>query len=79
MSAKNTFDTWKQALISAPILGYPDASVEYILGTEASLVGIDAVLSQVQKDQERVVSYYSKTSQPTEKTTVGPTESYLLW
>lgn len=64
---QNAFDVLKHALVSAPILSYPDASVEYILDTDASLVGIGAVLSQVQGGQERVVSYYSKTLAPVQR------------
>ena len=64
---QKAFDSLKQSLISAPVLGYPDASCEYILDTDASLVGVGAVLSQIQHGQERVISYYSKTLQPVQR------------
>ena len=57
---QNAFETIKQSLLTAPILGYPDPNLAYILDTDASLEGIGAVLSQVQDDQERVISYYSR-------------------
>ena len=58
---QQAFTSLKQALIIAPVLGYPDPRLLYIRDTDASLVGLGAVLSQVQDGQERVVGYYSKT------------------
>ena len=43
------------------MLGYPDPTRPYILNTDASAVGVGAVLSQVQNGEERVIAYYSKT------------------
>ena len=43
------------------MLGYPDPKLQYILDTDASAVGVGAVLSQVQEGQERVIAYFSKT------------------
>ena len=60
-------DELRKRLITAPILGYPDPTVEYILDTDASDVGVGAVLSQVQQGQERVIAYYSKTLTPAEQ------------
>ena len=54
------FSSLKQSLLTAPVLGYPDPSLAYILDTDASLVGVRAVLSQVQDGKERVISYYSQ-------------------
>ena len=61
------FNSLKQALISAPVLGYPDPALEYILDTDASLEGIGAVLSQVQGGKERVISYYSRALDKSER------------
>ncbi|MBJ4962376.1 Ty3/Gypsy family RNase HI domain-containing protein [Salmonella enterica subsp. enterica serovar Mbandaka] len=50
----------KQALSSAPVLGYPQPDQPFILDTDASNTGIGAVLSQVQDGQEKVIAYFSK-------------------
>jgi hypothetical protein len=55
------FQTLKGALCAAPILAYPQPGKRFIVGTDASNVGIAGVLSQVQDGQERVTAYYSKT------------------
>ena len=60
VECQNAFDSLKQSLISAPVLGYPDPALQYILDTDASLEGVGAVLSQMQAGTERVVSYYSR-------------------
>ncbi len=54
------FATLKQKLITAPILGYPTTRDNFILDTDASGVGIGAVLSQGDGENERVVAYYSR-------------------
>ena len=46
--AQQAFDELRARLIQAPILGYPDPTIEYILDTDASDVGVGAVLSQMQ-------------------------------
>ena len=60
-AAGEAFDTLKQALVSSPILAYPDPNAEFILDTDASNFGIGSVLSQVQDGHEKVIAYYSKT------------------
>ena len=58
---QGAFELLKARLLSAPILGYPEADGEYILDMDASAHGIGGVLSKKQKGQERVIAYYSKT------------------
>ena len=58
---QEAFEEIKRRLTQAPILGYPDPRLTYILDTDASATGVGAVLSQVQEGKERVISYYSKT------------------
>ena len=54
------FEKLKQRLTSAPILAYPDPSLDFILDTDACNISIGAVLSQVQDGKERVIAYGSK-------------------
>ena len=67
---EDSFKELKRRLVSAPVLRYPDPSLEFILDTDASNVGLGAVLSQRENGEERVVAYYSKTLAPPEKITV---------
>ncbi|MCG7879153.1 MAG: RNase H-like domain-containing protein [Candidatus Thiodiazotropha endolucinida] len=57
---QEAFDTLKELLTNAPILGYPNTHDQYFLDTDASSVAVGAVLSQVQNGQERVIAYFSK-------------------
>lgn len=45
----------------APVPGYLDMKWPYLLDTNASDVGIGAVLSQVQDGETKAIAYYSKT------------------
>ena len=61
------FRRLKDNLVSAPILRYPDPKLPYILDTDASVVGVGAVLSQIQEGKEQVIAYYSKSLAPPER------------
>ena len=62
------FTNLKQALISAPVLAYPDYSKAFILETDASLKGLGTVLSQRGDDGAvRVIAYASHSLRPGEK------------
>ena len=64
---QDSFHALKEALSSAPVLGYPDFSREFILETDASLNGVGAVLSQQGKDGEiHVIAYPSCSLCPSE-------------
>ena len=58
---QQAFDRLKQALITAPVLCYPTTREDFVLDTDASGVGVGAVLSQLHNGVERVVAYFSKT------------------
>lgn len=67
---QKSFDSLIKALVTAPILSYPKEDGVFILDTDASLVGLGAVLSQVQDGKETVISYYSTTFSKPEGVTV---------
>ena len=57
---QEAFLTLKTHLQGAPILAYPEPEGKFVLDTDASGVGIGAVLSQVQNGEERVIAYASR-------------------
>ena len=57
---QEAFDCLKTRLVSAPILALPDWSQPFILDTDASDMGIGAVLSQIQEGRECAVAYASR-------------------
>jgi len=57
----------KEKLATAPVLGMPENTGQYILDSEASDVGLGAVLSQVQDGEERPIAYASRTLQKPER------------
>ena len=56
------FSLLKEKLCSDPVLAHPifDESHEFVIKTDASGVGIGAVLTQVQSGKERVIAYGSR-------------------
>ena len=48
--ARGAFHKLKKAVISAPILAYPEPNKEYLLNTDTSKLGLRAMLSQKQSD-----------------------------
>ena len=58
---QTAFDTLKQLLTLAPILSYSLLQDQpFLLDSDASNVGVGAVLSQVQDGEEKVICYFSK-------------------
>ncbi|KAG1332920.1 hypothetical protein G6F62_007014 [Rhizopus arrhizus] len=67
---EDAYQYLKKALISAPLLVYPDKNQIQILTTDASSKGIAAILSQSpdgRSEDERVISYNSRTLRAAEK------------
>ena len=56
----------KQAMISDPVMSYPDFDKEFIVTTDASKVGMGATLLQMYKGGEQVVANTSRCVQPAE-------------
>lgn len=61
------FEKLKQMLSSSPVFSFLEEEGELILDTDVSNVGINAVLSQKQKGIEKVIAYYSRMLNKTEK------------
>ena len=55
----DAFSALKEALSTAPVLGYPDFSREFILETDASLNSLSTILLQQGKDGENHVIAYA--------------------
>lgn len=63
---EEAFQTLKHKLSTAPVLGYPDYSLPFVLQTDASGSGLGAVLAQVQDGAERVIAYTRRGLSPAE-------------
>lgn len=66
-SQQTAFENVKQKLTEPPILAYADYSLPFILHTDASSVGLGAVLYQKQNGVERVIAYASRGLRPSER------------
>ena len=65
---QEAFDALKEAPSTAPVLGYPDFSREFILDIDASLNGLGTILSQQGKDRQiHVIAYASHSLHPSER------------
>ncbi|UYV69434.1 K02A2.6-like, partial [Cordylochernes scorpioides] len=64
---EKAFRALKRSLCSSPILAYPQPETNFILDTDASNLGIGAVLSQVQDEDERVIEFFSRVQTKAER------------
>ena len=64
---EEAFKTLKNKLTTAPVLAYPEFGALFILDTDASDVGLGAVLSQVQQGKERVIGFAAKSLSKAER------------
>ena len=62
------FDELKHRLTSAPVLAYPNFTSDFVLETDASVLGLGAVFSQMQTDKKlHPISFASRALNPAEK------------
>ena len=62
------FETLKQKLIETPVLAYPQFDVKFIVETDASVLGLGAILSQYHSDEKlHPVAFTSRALSPSEK------------
>lgn len=54
-------DTLKTALMSSPVLIFPDFGNSFIITTDASNYAVGAILSQGELPRDRPIQYFSKT------------------
>ena len=54
------YNSLKEALTTAPVLGFPISGAQWVIDTDASNYGIAGVLQQVQDGQEWVIAYMSR-------------------
>ena len=66
-ACEKSFRLFIEKLTSPPVLSYPKFDLPFILTTDASNVGLGAVLSQVQNGEERDISFASRSLKPAEK------------
>ena len=64
---EGSFNILKGVMTEAPVLAYPDMTKTFILDTDASGVGVGAVLSQMYDGKERVIGYFSILLSKTER------------
>ena len=65
---EEAFNQLKTLLTTAPVLSFPNPDEgEFILDTDASNVGLGAVLSQLQQGRETVIAYASRSLSATER------------
>lgn len=61
------FHGLKEALMSEPVLGYPNRALPFVVHTDASNVGLGAILTQKQDSQTKTIAYASRTLSSAER------------
>ena len=70
-------DTVKKSISEDALLVLPDNKGKFILTTDASCIGVGAVLAQLQEGKEKVISYFSSVHNSAQKN-YSTTEQELL-
>ncbi|KAJ1170018.1 hypothetical protein NDU88_001899 [Pleurodeles waltl] len=65
-SCKHSFQELKDSILKVPTLGVFDANAKTFLTTDASNVGVAAVLTQVKEGEERIIDFASRRLQGAE-------------
>ncbi|CAH8583497.1 unnamed protein product [Dicrocoelium dendriticum] len=65
-SQQSAFEEIKRRLVSTPMLAIFDENCPTFVSTDASNIGLGAVLSQIQNGEEKVIAYASRKLSPTE-------------
>ena len=65
---EKAFEMLKEALVSPPVLAFPDFEKPFIISTDASGIGVGCVLKQLDENKrERVIAYASRVLRPEEQ------------
>ena len=67
LAQQEAFETIKERLTTSPILAYAQYDSPFSVRTDASGLGLGAVLYQNQEGKERVIAYASRSLKPSEK------------
>ena len=59
--ALKSFEDMKAALSSGPVVSYSRTGGQYILTVDAATSGLGAILSQINNNEETIISYWSRT------------------
>ena len=76
-SCNDAFHQLRRALSEAPVLAFPSPQLPFVLDTDASDVGIDAVLSQEGEQGEQVIAYFSRSLSRAEQNNGGQPEGHF--
>ena len=74
---QESFKRLKSLMAEPPVLAYPNYSKPFVLYTDASDVGIGAVLLQKQEEKFRIIRYLSRTLTPAERNYSSPERECL--
>lgn len=66
-TCERSFNDLKERLIQAPVLGYADFTLPFILESDASHLGLGALLSQDQGGLRRPIAFVSRGLRPSER------------